>query len=291
MALRKLVERLSSEEETFLLALATNAFVEASKGLIAFNSREERGNKRSWMEVEIGLEELVVAMREKNHPLREKIQPLREESQGSNQPIGEENSGLTMATMTMETALKLQHAIQEYKASVWDSGQKSDNVFYFQADVQVYENLSEEAKDRLYLETLKRTVNISGGKKDPETLRREALCEALDSLVEKDGNQQISKMSVAKTDSPKQHGGGFLADEKSNVRVTGSRGVRGKGVNMSSSGVEKGKKRGNGSLLQGGKAEREATSGTEKDDSKPVSRGRGLSRRGRGGGLAKQNWN
>ena len=288
MALLKLVERLSNEEETFLLALATNAFVEASKGLIAFNSREERGNKRSWMEVEIGLEELVVAMREKNHPLREKIQPLREESQGSNQAMGEEKSGLTMA---LETALKLQHAIQEYKASGWDSCQKSDNVFYFQADVQVYENLSEEAKDRLYLETLKRTVNISGGKKDPETLRREALCEALDSLVEKDGNQQISKMPVAKTDSPKQHGGGFLADEKSNVRVTGSRGVRGKGVNMSSSGVEKGKKRGNGSLLQGGKAEREATSGTEKDDSKPVSRGRGLSRRGRGGGLAKQNLN
>ena len=51
-------------------------------------------------------------------------------------------------------------------------------------DVQVYENLSEEAKDRLYLETLKRTVNLSGGKKDPETLRREAICEALDSLVE-----------------------------------------------------------------------------------------------------------
>ena len=94
---------------------------------------------------------------------------------------------------------------------------------------------------------------------------------------------------MAKTDSPKQHGDGFLADEKSNARVTGSRGVRGKGVNMSSSGVEKGNKRGNGSLLQGGKAEREATSGTEKDDSKPVSRGRGLSRRGRGGGLAKQN--
>ena len=37
------------------------------------------------------------------------------------------------------------------------------SIHYFQADVQVYENLSEEAKDRLYLETLKRTVNISGG--------------------------------------------------------------------------------------------------------------------------------
>ena len=45
-----------------------------------------------------------------------------------------------------------------------DSCQACDNINdYFQADVQVYENLSEEAKDRLYLETLKRTVNISGG--------------------------------------------------------------------------------------------------------------------------------
>merc|ERR1712130_186478 len=110
------------------------------------------------MEVEIGLEELVVVLREKKRPLRD------------------EKSGLTVA---LERVVKLQHAIQEYKV-----------------DIQVYENLSEEAKDRLYLETLKRTVNISGGKKDPESLRKEAICDALDSLVEKEGSRQTS-MSVA----------------------------------------------------------------------------------------------
>ena len=99
VALRKLMERLSNEEETFLLALATNAFVEAGKALIAFNFREERGNKKSWMEVEIGLEELVVAMRE----MRENPQPLLEKK-----------SGLTVA---LERAVRLQHATQEYKAS------------------------------------------------------------------------------------------------------------------------------------------------------------------------------
>ena len=96
VALGKLTERLSNAEETFLLALATTAFVEAGKGLIAFNFGEERGNKMSWMEVEMGLEELVVALREKK-------------------------SGLTVA---LERALKLQDATQEYKASGQDSCQE-----------------------------------------------------------------------------------------------------------------------------------------------------------------------
>ena len=91
VALGKLTERLSNAEETFLLALATTAFVEAGKGLIAFNFGEERGNKMSWMEVEMGLEELVVALREKK-------------------------SGLTVA-VALERVLKLQDATQEYKAS------------------------------------------------------------------------------------------------------------------------------------------------------------------------------
>ena len=90
VALGKLTERLSNAEETFLLALATTGFVEAGKG-IAFNFGEERGNKMSWMEVEMGLEELVVALREKK-------------------------SGLTVA-VALERALKLQDATQEYKAS------------------------------------------------------------------------------------------------------------------------------------------------------------------------------
>ena len=89
VALRKLMERLSNEEETFLLALATNAFVEAGKNLVAFNFTEERGNKRSWMEVESGLEELVVAMRETKMD----------------------------SVAILERAMKLQHATQEYKAS------------------------------------------------------------------------------------------------------------------------------------------------------------------------------
>ena len=42
VTLGKLMERLSNKEETFLLVLAINAFVEAGKGLIAFNFREER---------------------------------------------------------------------------------------------------------------------------------------------------------------------------------------------------------------------------------------------------------
>ena len=137
-----------------------------------------------------------------------------------------------------------------------------------------------------------------GGKKDPETLRREAICEALDSLVEKEGRQQISKMPVAKvfetSESREQNGSGFLVEEQSNARVTGSRGVKGgRGVtNMSSRGVEKEKKRGNGSFLQAGRADNKETSGTEKDDLKPVSRrGKWLNRRDRGGGFAKQNLN
>ena len=89
VALRKLMERLSNEEETFLLALATNAFVEAGKNLVAFNFTEERGNKRSWMEVESGLEELVMAMRETKMD----------------------------SVAILERAMKLQHATQEYKAS------------------------------------------------------------------------------------------------------------------------------------------------------------------------------
>ena len=87
-------------------------------------------------------------------------------------------------------------------------------------------------KDRLYLETLKRTVNISGGKKDPETLRREAICEALESLLEKERSQEIS-LPVAKVETSDPPDG-FLADGKSKARVTGLRGSRGKdcrGVN------------------------------------------------------------
>ena len=95
LALEKLIERLSNEEEeSFLLALATNAFVEAGKGLIAFNLKEERGNARSWMEVETRLEELVVAMRQRR------------------QTLSSSNSKLAL-----ERAIKLQQAAWEYKAS------------------------------------------------------------------------------------------------------------------------------------------------------------------------------
>ena len=72
-----------------MLTLATNAFVEAGKNLVAFNFTEERGNKRSWMEVESGLEELVMAMRETKMD----------------------------SVAILERAMKLQHATQEYKAS------------------------------------------------------------------------------------------------------------------------------------------------------------------------------
>ena len=89
VALGKLTERLSSKDGTFLLTLATNAFVEAGKNLVAFNFTEERGNKRSWMEVESGLEELVMAMRETKMD----------------------------SVAILERAMKLQHATQEYKAS------------------------------------------------------------------------------------------------------------------------------------------------------------------------------
>ena len=105
LALKKLTERLSNEEETFLLTLATNAFVEAGKSLIAFNFKEERGNKRSWMEVETGLEELVMAMRERKQTSREK-------------------SGFNLA---LERAMKLQHAAWAYKASGQDSCPACDN--------------------------------------------------------------------------------------------------------------------------------------------------------------------
>ena len=165
-------------------------------------------------------------------------------------------------------------------------------------DVQVYENLSEEAKDRLYLETLKRTVNISGGKKDPETLRREAICEALDSLVE------TSPMPAAKvfenTDSQEQNEtSGFARGEKNSVRGTGLRGVRGRGGRGAN--VFKGEAKEKGKLIlqarTGSNAEecltREQANETNiiEHDSKPMSRGRGLKRRGRAGrgGLSRQN--
>ena len=53
---------------------------------------------------------------------------------------------------------------------------------YFQADVQVYENLSEEAKDRLYLETLKRTVNISGENRLRQCILAIALLDQMNNL-------------------------------------------------------------------------------------------------------------
>ena len=100
------------------------------------------------------------------------------------------------------------------------------------------------------METLKRTVNISGGKKDPETLRREALCEALESLLEKEGSQEIS-LPVAKVSETSDPPDGFLADGKSKARRTGLRGSRGKdcrGVNPTRGNEGK---RGNG--LEAGK--------------------------------------
>ena len=107
LSLKKLRERLSNEEEeTFLLALATNAFVEAGKGLIAFNLREERGNARSWMEVETGLEELVVAMRQRKQTSREKKSSFK---------------------LALERAIKLQHAAWAYRASGQDSCPAFDN--------------------------------------------------------------------------------------------------------------------------------------------------------------------
>ena len=165
-------------------------------------------------------------------------------------------------------------------------------------DVQVYENLSEEAKDRLYLETLKRTVNLSGGKKDPETLRREAICEALDSLVE------TSPMTAAKvfenTDSQeKNETSGFPRGEKNNVRGTGLREVRGKGGRGVNVFKGEAKEKGKGILQArtGSNVEecltREQPNETNiiEYDSKPMSRGRGLKRRGRAGrgGLSRQN--
>ena len=154
---------------------------------------------------------------------------------------------------------------------------KKVNV-HFQVDIQVYENLSEEAKDRLYLETLKRTVNISGGKKDPESLRKEAICDALDSLVEKEGSRQTS-MSVANVceTSDSTEKSGFLAEEMSKASMTGLRGSRekdGRGVNISRG---KERKRGNGERESEECFEGKETNG--KDYSKPVPRGRG---RGRG---------
>ena len=68
--------------------------MEAGKGLIAFNLKEERGNARSWMEVETRLEELVVAIRQRR------------------QTLSSSNSKLAL-----ERAVKLQHAAWEYKAS------------------------------------------------------------------------------------------------------------------------------------------------------------------------------
>ena len=88
-------------------------------------------------------------------------------------------------------------------------------------------------------------MNISGGKKDPETLRKEAICEALESLLEKEGSQQFP-MPVAKESSDSEE----KADGKSKSRVTGSRGPRGKdgrGVNISNRGQQRkiGKEGGN----------------------------------------------
>ena len=120
-------------------------------------------------------------------------------------------------------------------------------------------------------------MNISGGKKDPETLRREAICEALESLLEKEGSQEIS-LPVAKVSETSDPPDGFLADGKSKARVTGLRGLRGKdcrGVNPTRGQEGKGEMGSNGECLEGGKT-------SEKDGLKPVSRGRGLNRRGRG---------
>ena len=138
-----------------------------------------------------------------------------------------------------------------------------------------------------------------GGKKDPETLRREAICEALDSLVEKEGTQQISTSEL-----PEQNGSGFLAAEKGNSRGgTGSRELRGKGGHCQGQnpirGVTNEKKRGNVRLEAGRARDAEeclkrdqiGENGSEKGDLKPVSRGgRGVNRRGRGGGgVSRQN--
>ena len=133
---------------------------------------------------------------------------------------------------------------------------------------------------------------ILGGKKDPETLRREAICEALDSLIEKEGTQQIST-----SDSPEQDGSGFIAAEKGD-----SRGFKGKGGQAQNpiQGVANEKKRGNVRLQAGRARDAEECSrrdqigeiGSEKGGLKPVvSRGgRGVNRRGRGGGgVTRQN--
>ena len=124
-----------------------------------------------------------------------------------------------------------------------------------------------------------------GGKKDPDTLRREAICEALDSLVEK----------ISTSDSSQQNSSGVLAAEKGNSRGgAGSRGSKGKcgQGQIRTRGVANEKKRGNGRLQAGTASDAEeclkkdqSEIKSEKGDLKPVSKGgtRG-NRRGRGGG-------